>query len=174
MNLIQNINIEFKGNESLSLASSKENGPGIDENKLEISDLNQFSHLVAKAVNLFVDSKYNLKELDEYETKLDDAYEQDMIDMGNAIALFWKLPAIRNTFNCRYGNFSIADNLDYFFNKAQKIFDKHYILTDQDILRMYVATRGMTSCQHLISDSAGRYTLDIKVNAKNGYIVLKG
>ena len=167
-------NMEFKGNEeyfeSLHLAASvADNGPGIDRNKIEISDLNQFSFLIKKAVNLFVDSTDKLTAYGEFEW--DDVYQvPETIDMGNAISLFWKLPAIHNTFNCRHGNFSFPDNLDYFFNKAQVIFDENYYPDDEDLLRMRVRTTGIISHHYQVTDlnnnligssSSTQYTLEL-------------
>ena len=41
--------------------------------------------------------------------------------LGDSIALFWKLPAIQNTFECRHGLFPFPDNLDYFLNNGMSL-----------------------------------------------------
>ena len=58
-------------------------------------------------------------DINEQKTASDD--NTDDFELGDAIALLWKLPAIKNTFIARPDNFTIPDSLAYYFNKAQNI-----------------------------------------------------
>ena len=124
----------------------------IDANKINIKNLQHFNQLLQTSINSIINfhskSRYIHKKQDytnyneiiidrrnnDDDTKMNSNQEFDKLgwsnelgnQLGNAIAFLWELPAIKRTFDARYGTFSFPDNMDYFFNKG-KCFTKKSI-----------------------------------------------
>ena len=109
-------------------------------------------------INAIANGHWNNINIDINEQKTASNDNTDDFQLGDAIALLWKLPAIKNTFIARHNKFTIPDSLAYYFNKAQNIMKPDYIATDDDVLRVCEKTTGMI--HHV-------YKYDTNINTNN-------
>ena len=71
---------------------------------------------------------------------------EQMQKLALAIKHFWNLKEIQIVYR-KHGNlFSMADNMDYFFNHVESIMDKNYMPTEQEHLMARARTVGMCMC----------------------------
>ncbi|KAL9656390.1 hypothetical protein ABK040_005156 [Willaertia magna] len=60
-----------------------------------------------------------------------------------ALKALWKDEAIRRVYEGRYVNYNLLDNYDYFIDDIDRITDKSYIPTVEDVLKCRVRTTGV-------------------------------
>jgi len=99
-------------------------------------DLNKYKNIV-KSIQFL--SKYQGI---EFTSNYDPKWKQ----LGIEIKTIWELKAIQETY--KYRNlYSFSDNMDYFFNKCDKIFNKNYSVSEQDFLKSRIRTTGVNQIQ---------------------------
>lgn len=59
--------------------------------------------------------------------------ETNFQKLGDIISYFWNLPQIKAIFNER--EFKFDDNMSYFFNKSNLIFNQNYEISDEDFIK---------------------------------------
>ena len=64
-------------------------------------------------------------------------------ELGSSLLYLWKLDVIKNVFEFRFNRFNIPDNMEYFYNKTKEIFNKQYIPSIEDMLKLRIRTTGM-------------------------------
>ncbi|CZS88166.1 hypothetical protein WAI453_000582 [Rhynchosporium graminicola] len=70
-------------------------------------------------------------------------YEPIPIEYLRAFKDMWKDPGIQKAIQ-RGNEFALHDNLSYFFHDLDRLFNKEFIPTDQDVLRARLRTTGIT------------------------------
>ena len=70
-------------------------------------------------------------------------YEPIPIEYSRAFKDLWKDPGMQKAIE-RGNEFALFDNLAYFFNDIDRLFNKEFVPTDQDVLRARLRTIGIT------------------------------
>ena len=94
-----------------------------------------------------------ISNVDDDEVTIDDNTERriqekknELYVLSQSISIIWNLNEIQTTFIKRsdaYVAFSFPDNMEYFFDKINKIFEWNYSPTDDDILKCRIRTTGL-------------------------------
>ena len=69
---------------------------------------------------------------------------ENIEDLKNALIYLWELPSIKNTFQHR-NYFAFPDNMPYFLNQIDRIFDENYIPNQDDYIQSRIRTAGIIS-----------------------------
>ena len=76
----------------------------------------------------------------------------EMSLLAKSMTFLWNLKGIQATYCHRGNNFAFEDNLDYFLDKCQTIFDKDYIPSEEDYKKTKVRTIGMVEYMYHIAE----------------------
>lgn len=75
-----------------------------------------------------------------------------MQQLGEYLQFLWNLPAIKDDTFCKRNIFAIPDNIEYFFNKVNEIFNELYVPSMEDVLKCRVKTAGMIEVKYRIEN----------------------
>eukprot|EP01084_Bolivina_argentea_P247489 414047_1 len=68
---------------------------------------------------------------------------EELERLGEAIFMLWSLDAIQATFNWNGIEYTLPDNMNYFFNKIQSIMSKKYVVSIEDAIKCPVTKSGV-------------------------------
>jgi len=70
--------------------------------------------------------------------------QQFLLQVGTSLSFLWSLPQIKQTYEKRKKkHFSFCENMDYFFNRMERIFTWKYEPSGEDILKSRMRTTGV-------------------------------
>ena len=109
---------------------------------VDIGDDDDRKYIIDEVQNVL---KYSAESFEEEEKIID-----ELVNLGASIKCLWELKEIQCTYAKRQ-SFSIIENLDYFLNKVDTIFDPNYQVTHEDHLKCRIRTTGMILADYVIN-----------------------
>eukprot|EP01084_Bolivina_argentea_P222645 376801_1 len=74
----------------------------------------------------------------------------DLQKLSVSISYLWNLKSVQTAIKYRYKRFAIPDNISYFYDKIEIIFDEEYVPSIADIIRLRIRTTGMIESKYTI------------------------
>ena len=117
----------------------------LDKSK-QLQNINKFNNINLDInindINIYNKLKYIMKFQDEQFDKDSNKTKEEIKKVGEYVKYFWELNEIKNTYKLR-SYFSFSDNIDYFFNKCNEVFESNYIPNQEDVLKSRARTTGV-------------------------------